>query len=85
MARKKKEITITGKSMIESNKINVTFNDRRVYYYEFLDSKNIQSALRWLEGYCDKGFTLEATLDFDKYCEPLTGNALTRLKQLYSN
>ena len=40
-------------------------------------------SLNWIKDYCDKKLTLEATLDLDKYLEPLTFTLFTKLKQLY--
>lgn len=86
MAKKRKPTFIEcGKELIENNKIKITAEGRQIYYYEFEDNKKIPQALNWIKDYCDEKLTLEATLDLDKYLEPLTSVLLTKLKQLYQN
>lgn len=84
MAKKRKPTFVEyGKGLIESNRIKIMADGRQIYYYEFEDNQKIPQALNWIKDYCDKKLTLEATLDLDKYLEPLTSTLLTKLKQLY--
>ena len=86
MAKKRKPALVEcGKGLVENNKIKITAEGRQIYYYEFEDNKKIPQALNWIKDYCDEKLTLEATLDLDKYLEPLTSVLLTKLKQLYQN
>ena len=86
MAKKRKPTFVEyGKGLIESNKIKIMAEGRQIYYYEFDDNKKIPQALNWIKNYCDEKLTLEATLDLDKYLEPLTSVLFTKLKQLYQN